>query len=123
MQKLLFRYRWLVIVLVVACCLQYASSGDAISNMILAYQNGEAPVDTLRLGMAWVDSIYCRGYRLGWSMRSAPTEAMNEAQRITMARNHVPDSSLIFLAVYMIGFREGQAGQPNRVHAMRQQII
>ncbi len=123
MRRILFRCRWVIIA--GACAITIAQLSaveqpiDHLTATILSYQCGALPVDSVRLGYAISDSIYCRGYRVGCAIRSFAADPTQEYERVATAANQLPKSSLILLAVYVAGMHDGEAGRKNRIKEFR----
>ncbi|MFA6042481.1 MAG: hypothetical protein WCV85_05485 [Patescibacteria group bacterium] len=113
-------FKWAIIALCVGgiFALQSKSSAweDSVTELINNYLTKVSPGDSTSLGSAAADSIYAQGYLTGQSILSQ-SDIQLENQRVQKAFDALPDSSLLFLDLYLLGVEQAIADQKKQQEA------
>jgi hypothetical protein len=126
MREQLIKYRWLWVVLIVAACLTFTTSGtvqsepNEVVTFIMNYQFRLVMQDTITVKCAYLDSVYCQGYRAGQAIRTATRDSVFEYQQLSQARSLLPHGSLFLLNLYFLGMLDGELDKPNAVLKLNQ---
>lgn len=127
MREQLLKYRWLWMVLIVAVCLTFTTSGtvqtkpNEVVTLIMNYQFRLVMQDTLAVKCAYLDSVYFQGYRAGQAIRAAERDSATEYKKVRQAYRMLPRGSFILLSVYLVGMQDGELAQPNAVLRLNEQ--
>jgi hypothetical protein len=126
MREKIIKYRWLWVVLIVAACLTFTTSGtvqtkpNEVVTLIMNYQFRLVMQDTITVKCTYLDSVYCQGYCTGQAIRTATRDSAFEYQQLSQARSLLPRGSLFLLNLYFLGMLDAQFDKPNAVLKLNQ---